>query len=52
MIPMDPGQLLMGNGPIPTHETDYEGYMSAGSEEENDEGNVINQTASPEDDDS
>ena len=51
-IPVEPGQLLMGNGPIPTCLNEHEEYMNAGSEEENDDENVINQTEDPDDEDS
>ena len=52
MIPVEPGQLLMGNGPIPTCLNEHEEYLTAGNEEEGDDGNTTNRTEDLDDEES
>ena len=48
-IPVEPGQLLMGNGPLPIQEEEEgDGYIIVNEDEEEEEDEEVPQTETPE----
>ena len=47
-IPIEPGQLLMGNGPLPPQEDEGDGYIIVNDDEEEEEEEEDPQTETPE----